>query len=392
MKRRIAGLILVMCMVLLLLPGKVSAEENSEGISFSPGKICPRGPVTLTFSMESGLKSSAYCVTLNGTYSTHVVRFGQHYDIYFSEELIQSMNLSGTAELRINAYSADNPADDPDVYLRSLTVQLEVGHSDGDKNHKCDSCGEKMSDCADLDKNHLCDVCGATLSSHSGSGANCKEGALCDTCGERFGEPDTNNHTGSGTWGIKTETQHEYRWSCCGKPIISLERHHWENGVCKECDYVCGHIGGTANCKELAVCTVCGLQYGVLDKTNHAFETEVREKRPALCTADGYTGDTYCLGCGEKIASGDVLPKLDHDYTCSVVKEPSYTEMGLKMYSCQCGDTYVEEIPMLEINYPADNPQTGDSSRLALWAVVFLVTAGLLTITGIYGKKKLLKA
>lgn len=40
--------------------------------------------------------------------------------------------------------------------------------------------------------------------------------------------------------------------------------------------------------------------------------TEVRDAVEATCTEDGYTGDTYCLDCGEKIAEGEVIPAAGH--------------------------------------------------------------------------------
>ena len=46
-----------------------------------------------------------------------------------------------------------------------------------------------------------------------------------------------------------------------------------------------------------------------IDPTNHAGETQVRNAVEATYESEGYTGDTYCLGCGEKIASGSVIPK-----------------------------------------------------------------------------------
>ncbi|MBQ3357089.1 MAG: S8 family serine peptidase [Oscillospiraceae bacterium] len=40
--------------------------------------------------------------------------------------------------------------------------------------------------------------------------------------------------------------------------------------------------------------------------------TEIRDAVDATCTEDGYTGDTYCLDCGEKIAEGEVIPAAGH--------------------------------------------------------------------------------
>ena len=45
-----------------------------------------------------------------------------------------------------------------------------------------------------------------------------------------------------------------------------------------------------------------------VDATNHAGETEVRDAKDATCGAEGYTGDTYCLSCDEKIAEGKTIP------------------------------------------------------------------------------------
>ena len=41
-------------------------------------------------------------------------------------------------------------------------------------------------------------------------------------------------------------------------------------------------------------------------------KTEIRNKKDATCTEDGYTGDTYCKDCGEIIASGKVIPAKGH--------------------------------------------------------------------------------
>ena len=46
------------------------------------------------------------------------------------------------------------------------------------------------------------------------------------------------------------------------------------------------------------------------DPTNHVGGTEVLNAKDATYTEEGYTGDTYCLGCGNKIAGGHAIPKL----------------------------------------------------------------------------------
>ena len=70
----------------------------------------------------------------------------------------------------------------------------------------------------------------------------------------------------------------------------------------------CKHEGGTATCKDQAVCEICQEPYGNLDAENHVGETEVRDDVPASCYEEGYTGDTYCLDCDAMIEEGEVIP------------------------------------------------------------------------------------
>ena len=52
---------------------------------------------------------------------------------------------------------------------------------------------------------------------------------------------------------------------------------------------------------------------GVWGGTPCAHEnTELRNAKDATCTKDGYTGDTYCKDCGEKIGTGTAIPAKGH--------------------------------------------------------------------------------
>lgn len=62
----------------------------------------------------------------------------------------------------------------------------------------------------------------------------------------------------------------------------------------------------------LSVCKACGDEKReVLPKTDHQ-HTEIRNKEEATCTEGGYTGDTYCTDCGEKLSSGKETPATGH--------------------------------------------------------------------------------
>lgn len=75
---------------------------------------------------------------------------------------------------------------------------------------------------------------------------------------------------------------------------------------CTQISHTCS--GGMATCTALAVCTGCGNTYGSTNPTNHAGGTEVRDAVTPTETQAGYTGDTYCLGCSVKIATGTTIP------------------------------------------------------------------------------------
>ena len=72
-----------------------------------------------------------------------------------------------------------------------------------------------------------------------------------------------------------------------------------------------------------------------VDASKHAGGTEIKNKIEATCGAEGYTGDTYCKGCGEKISTGEIVEKKDHNYANPVFK---WTEDGKSCkvtYTCE---------------------------------------------------------
>ena len=58
-----------------------------------------------------------------------------------------------------------------------MTVTVNDGHTDENKDHKCD-------------------YCGVTFSEHTGGTATCRGKAVCEYCGEEYGELDSENHAG----------------------------------------------------------------------------------------------------------------------------------------------------------------------------------------------------
>lgn len=111
---------------------------------------------------------------------------------------------------------------------------------------------------------------------------------------------------------------------------------------CKDCDALlssgtvipaAGHTGGTATCKDSAVCEVCHKPYGEKDAAIHVGGTEVRGAAEAACTQDGYTGDTYCKGCDALLSSGTAIPATG--------EHTGGTPTCLRRAKCEvCGERY----------------------------------------------------
>ena len=82
-------------------------------------------------------------------------------------------------------------------------------------------------------------------------------------------------------------------------------------------------------------CTSCGEKVKTgskIAKTNHI--PDLRNAKEATCQEDGYTGDTYCKICNTKTATGTVIPKGEHVPELRNAKQPTCQEDGYT------GDTY----------------------------------------------------
>lgn len=107
-----------------------------------------------------------------------------------------------------------------------------------------------------------------------------------------------------------------------------------------------------ANCHSGAICENCGQSYGEKNPDNHDGATEIRDAVTASCTQGGYTGDTYCKGCGEKIADGTVTDKTAHTESSWITdREATETSEGSRHKECtvckkvMVTETIPEKIP-----------------------------------------------
>ena len=121
------------------------------------------------------------------------------------------------------------------------------------------------------------------------------------------------------------------------------ETQHWNK--CSRCDAMdakINHTGGKATCTEQAVCEVCHSTYGELDGTNHVGGTRIRNKKTKSCTENGYTGDTYCKGCGKKISSGTVISADGHKGGTASCIDKAECEVCHEKYGEPDGNNHIE--------------------------------------------------
>ena len=189
-----------------------------------------------------------------------------------------------------------------------VITAAENAHVDGDDNdHDCDNC-----DATNVDGGH-----------HGGT-ATCMAQAVCEECGQSYGDKNAANHTKQNTT-VKdavTETCGKDGYTgdtyCeCGEKIatgtviFATGKHSDKTGDndhnCDVCTApnVTKCSGGTATCQNQAICTECSQPYGQLDANNHASpdytyvnnNNGTHTKKHACCSAVVKTeGHTYVNG------------------------------------------------------------------------------------------------
>lgn len=105
----------------------------------------------------------------------------------------------------------------------------------------------------------------AIHTNHTGGTATCTKKAVCEFCGEEYGEYASHNY------GDKYESDGTYHWKKC------------QNEGCDATTEKEAHKGGAATTTKRAVCEVCGAEYGDLKK---------EDPKPADKTTEGKKDDT----------------------------------------------------------------------------------------------------
>ena len=149
----------------------------------------------------------------------------------------------------------------------------------------------------------------------TGGTATCSAKAVCEVCGEEYGEKDSNNH--------------------------DLEQHAAKAPTCTE-------IGWNA----YETCSRCDhTTYAELPALNH--DLEQHAAKASTCTEKGWSAYETCSRCDYTTYAE--LPALNHDLEQHAAKVPTCTEIGWDAYeTCsRCDHTTYTELPALNHDYQA---------------------------------------
>ena len=375
-----------------LSSGKTIAKTEH---TWDSGKITKAATCT-----ESGTKTYT-CTSCNTTKTEEIPATGNHQNT----ELRNVKEATCTEE----GYTGDTYCKDCGTKLSSGKTIAKTDHTwdagkitkaatckeSGTKTYTCTSCNTTKTEELPATRNHqntelrnvkeatcaqegytgdtYCKDCGTKLSSgktiaktdHTwdagkiAKAATCKEPGTktytCTSCNTTKTEeiPATGNHQNTELRNVKEATcaQEGYTGDIyckdCGTKLssgktIAKTEHTWD----------AGKVTKAATCTESGTktytCTSCNTtKTEEIPATGNHQNTELRNVKEATCAQEGYTGDTYCKDCGEKLSSGKTIAKTDHIWDSGRITKPATdTESGIKTYTCiNCNTTRTEEIP-----------------------------------------------
>ena len=190
----------------------------------------------------------------------------------------------------------------------------------------------------------------------TGGTATCSAKAVCEVCGEEYGEKDSNNHDLE-QHAAKAPTCTEIGWNA------------YE--TCSRCNHttytelpalnhdLVQHAAKAPTCTEKGwnayeTCSRCDhTTYAELPALNH--DLEQHAAKAPTCTEIGWNAYETCSRFGCNYTTRKELPALNHDLKQYAAKAPTCTEKGWDAYeTCsRCDHTTYTEQPALNHDYQA---------------------------------------
>ena len=210
----------------------------------------------------------------------------------------------------------------------------------------------------------------------TGGTASCTMKAVCEVCKAEYGEKDPEHHAeGCELEWVVTETEHEQKYSLCGKVTIAKEKHTFGDWT------VAQRPTSNRDGEKERICQIC--QY--------------KETKTIPATGSNYSYYTIkaTAGAGGSISpSGNVSVREGRDQAFTITPDKGYAVANVKIDGKSIGavKSYTFEnvsrthtIEVIFVKGTA-SAKTGDNSNLPLWSALLL--ASTLTLAGAVGYKR----
>lgn len=267
-----------------------------------------------------------------------------------------------------------------DLYCEDCRVIIQLGQEIAATGHTWDN-GEitkEPTQTATGIRTYTCKTCQKTrietipmLKGHHWDNGTVIKEPTCTESGEKIYHCTDEDCNESYTETIKA-TGHQHTKLINKKDATCEEKGYSGDTYCEDCKQIIktgkainptGHDCDKGTVKKAATCESEGIREytcntckktkeETIASTGHT-KTEIRNKKAATCKEEGYTGDTYCVTCGKKLAEGKAIPKTDHDWT--ITETPATCEKdGVRTYICDvCHTTKSEPIKAIGHSYGA---------------------------------------
>ena len=214
--------------------------------------------------------------------------------------------------------------------------EAKCGHNDANKDHKCDTCGKELSQCADTNNDHKCDICGKTLSQCADNDKDHK----CDICGKALSEClDANNDHKCDICG-KTlseclDENKDHKCDICGKALSECLGENKDH----KCD-ICGKtLTECADANKDHKCDICGKTLSECLDTNSDHKCDTCGETLSQCADNDK--NHKCDTCGETLSQCADANKDHKCDTCGKALSECLDEN--KDHKCDiCGKTLTE--------------------------------------------------
>ena len=223
----------------------------------------------------------------------------------------------------------------------------------------------------DENTDHICDICRTTLSQHSGGTATCTSKAICEYCGEKYGELDSSNHhleKVPAKEATVTEVGNQEYWYCkdCGKYFLDQDGKksiELKNTITQKLSpQMIEGIGQSITVGEAK---------DLIFRSNAAFSDFIRVELDGKILDEKYY----------TVKEGSTIVTLKAEYV-STLSSGEHT-IGIVSESGTAAITFNVEVKTMNNN----SPMTGDNHHMLLWIALLFVSGITVMKTMIMNKK-----